>query len=44
MQGCVILLVNLDFGITVNNFPLFAGDYNEFSVEWYRVIGATIVS
>ncbi|CDW91797.1 UNKNOWN [Stylonychia lemnae] len=30
------------FGISINNFPIFAGEYDEFTVEWYRVIGATI--
>jgi hypothetical protein len=23
--------------------PLFGGKYNDFSVEWYRVVGSTIV-
>lgn len=40
----IILCVNLNFGITVPNFPIFAGDYREFSVDWYRSIGSTIVS
>ena len=42
--GVVIFLVNAQLGITVNNFPVFAGQYDEFSVDWYRMIGATIVS
>ena len=41
--GLVIFLVNAQFGITIDNFPVFAGQYNEFSVDWYRLIGSTIV-
>jgi len=38
------LVVNINLGIHIYGFPLFAGNYSEFSVDWYRVIGATIVN
>jgi len=41
--GLVIFLVNAQLGITVKNFPIFAGQYAEFTVDWYRMIGSTIV-
>jgi hypothetical protein len=40
--GIVIFLVNAQLGIKINNFPIFAGQYKEFTVEWYRMIGSTI--
>lgn len=40
--GVIIFVVNVNLGINIERFPLFAGDYEEFSVDWYRVIGATI--
>lgn len=38
-----MLVVNLDFGIDIKNFPIFAGEYKEFSIDWYRTIGSTLV-
>eukprot|EP00347_Sterkiella_histriomuscorum_P007541 403348527 len=40
--GLVIFVVNVNLGININNFPLFAGEYDEFTTDWYRVIGSTI--
>jgi hypothetical protein len=36
--------VNAQLGIKIQNFPIFAGQYDEFTAEWYRMIGSTIVS
>jgi hypothetical protein len=40
----VILLVNARITeVKLPAFiPLFSGKYNDFSVEWYRVVGSTI--
>jgi hypothetical protein len=39
----VLLLVNMNIGIKfLGGFPVLAGDYTEFSVEWYKNIGATL--
>ena len=40
----VILLVNARVSeVKLPAFiPLFSGKYNDFSVEWYRVVGSTI--
>lgn len=40
----MILLVNARVSeVNLPAFiPLFAGKYNDFSVEWYRVVGSTI--
>jgi len=35
--------VNLNLGIDLRGFPLFAGQYSDFSVAWYRDMGSTIV-
>eukprot|EP00347_Sterkiella_histriomuscorum_P022647 403337690 len=40
--GLVIFVVNINLGINIKNFPLFAGEYDEFTTDWYRVIGSTI--
>jgi hypothetical protein len=42
--GVVILLVNARVSeIALPDFiPLFAGKYNDFSVEWYKFVGSTI--
>jgi hypothetical protein len=42
--GLVILLVNAKISeIQLPKFvPLFAGEYQDFTVQWYRVIGSTI--
>lgn len=41
--GIVIFLVNAQLGITIQNFPIFAGQYADITVDWYRVVGSTIV-
>jgi len=41
--GVVILLVNLDLGVSYRDFPIFEGEYPSFTVQWYRVIGSTLV-
>jgi len=43
--GIIILLVNADLQIEFlpNNFPILKGDYADFTIEWYRVVGTTIV-
>lgn len=39
----VILLVCFDLKFAILNvFGIFMGDYTDFSVEWYRKIGATL--
>jgi len=39
----VILLVAFDLKLViVNVFGIFVGDYTDFSVDWYRKIGATL--
>ncbi len=42
-QAVVILVVNLNLGVDIKYLPIFSGDFKDFSVEWYRIIGATIV-
>jgi hypothetical protein len=42
--GVVIFLVNLQFDIGIDWFPIFKGQYNEFTCEWYKLVGTTIVS
>ena len=44
LQGLIILLVNARISeIRLPAFiPLFQGDYSDFTVEWYRVVGSTI--
>jgi hypothetical protein len=43
--GLLILIVNAKVSeVTLPEFfPIFAGKYTDFTVEWYRVVGATIV-
>ena len=38
----VLLLVNMNIGISVGGFPILAGEYTEFSVDWYKNIGAAL--
>ena len=40
--GCVTLLVNMHFFDSVK-IPLLNGDYEEFSVMWYRLIGSVLL-
>jgi hypothetical protein len=39
----IIFLINAKLNISIFNIPIIDGSYREFSVEWYRVIGSTIV-
>ncbi len=39
----IIFLVNFNLDISLFNMPIIDGNYAEFSVEWYRVVGSTIV-
>ena len=39
----IIFLVNFNLDISIFNMPIIDGNYTEFSVEWYRVVGSTIV-
>ena len=39
----IIFLVNFHLGVKLFNIPLIDGKYSEFSMEWYRVVGSTIV-
>jgi len=38
----VLLLVNMNLGINVGGFPILAGEYSEFTVDWYKNIGAAL--
>ena len=42
----MILLTNSKFSILVNkvNFPVFSGNYNDFSPSWYYHVGTVIIS
>ena len=41
--GLIILLVNVNLNLNLpSNFPIFAGEYREFNVQWYRVVGSTL--
>ena len=40
--GIVLLLVNMNLGINLGGFPILDGDYSEFSVDWYKNIGAAL--
>lgn len=42
--GVVIFLVNLQLDIGIDWFPIFKGQYDEFTCDWYRLVGSTIVS
>jgi len=39
--GFVVLLVHMNLGYDFK-IPLFSGSYDEFSVEWYRLVGSAI--
>jgi hypothetical protein len=41
--GVIIFIVNLNLGFYIKWFPAFSGSYDEFTVEWYRVVGSTII-
>ncbi len=42
--GVVILIVNAKVSEVElpDQFPVFAGQFTDFTVEWYRVVGTTI--
>ncbi len=39
----VILVVNCKLDLYIFNIPIIAGQYSEFSVDWYRMVGSTII-
>lgn len=39
--GVMVLLVNLKVKHEIN-FPIFRGRYEEFTVEWYRLVGSSL--
>jgi|LauGreDrversion4_2_1035121.scaffolds.fasta_scaffold343867_1 hypothetical protein len=39
----VILVVNCKLDLYIFNIPIIAGHYSEFSVDWYRMVGSTII-
>jgi len=39
----IVLLMNLRLNVEIYGIPVIAGKYAEFSTEWYRVIGSTIM-
>lgn len=39
----IILLMNLRLNVEIYGIPIIAGKYTEFSTDWYRVVGSTIV-
>ena len=34
----------MNVGISIEGFPFFAGDYHDFSLDWYRKVGSAIVN
>jgi hypothetical protein len=40
--GIIVLLVNLSVGVKLP-LPILQGKYGEFSVEWYRLVGSSLV-
>ena len=38
----VLLLVNMNLGISTGGFPILAGEYSSFGVDWYKNIGAAL--
>ncbi len=41
---CILLLINMNVDIGLPDwFPILAGDYGEFTTEWYRAIGASML-
>ena len=41
--GVIILLVNFRLNFYIYGVPIIAGKYSEFSVDWYRMVGSTII-
>jgi len=40
--GVIVLLVNLKIQADISIIPIMQGNYSEFSVEWYRLVGASL--
>jgi len=38
----VLLLVNMNIGISLGGFPILDGEYSDFGVDWYKNIGAAL--
>jgi hypothetical protein len=39
----IILLVNFRLNFYLYGIPIIAGQYSEFSVDWYKMVGSTII-
>jgi hypothetical protein len=39
----IILLMNMRLNVKIYGIPIIAGKYSEFSTDWYRMVGSTIV-
>ena len=39
----IILLMNMQLNVKIFDIPVIAGKYSEFSTDWYRMVGSTIV-
>jgi hypothetical protein len=39
----IILLMNMQWELKIFEIPVIAGQYSEFSTDWYRMVGSTIV-
>ena len=37
------MLVNANLNLFPDGFPILAGEYDDFTIEWYRVVGSTII-
>ena len=37
------MLVNANLNLFPDGFPILAGEYEDFTIEWYRVVGSTII-
>ena len=42
-SAIVLLIVNMNLGFMPSWFPIFAGDYADFTTKWYSDVGATIM-
>ena len=39
----VLMYLNVDELDLPDDFPIFRGKYKKFNVEWYKVVGSTII-
>ncbi len=39
----ILVIMNSKIDVILFNIPIIDGHYSEFSVEWYQMIGSTIV-